>query len=267
MECAAEEAAARFAAEGMTGVDLTIATYGPVLSVLSENWPVYTGELSVDGQPEILRPDAALDLARERVASLKKRGLLGGRDVEFDRVTDWYLLAWSDFRAAEFPFDEARKLCIATHLEFDDLAKRDKIVKATSGSVTLLTPAQRRTAGGLDPDASSFTNWIDRLHVLMLIYDEDGLPAARAWLARTGMGEDPRFADLIQAALAAIPRVKDKGQFVRPEARILDSLRTALFDHVPTPVDAIAPVTPAGLFEIDGELGSSVPGQLESVDE
>jgi putative DNA methylase len=262
VERAAEEAAARFAAEGMTGVDLTIATYGPVLSVLSENWPVYTGELSVDGQPEILRPDAALDLARERVASLKKRGLLGGRDVEFDRVTDWYLLAWSDFRAAEFPFDEARKLCIATHLEFDDLARRDKIVKAASGSVTLLTPAQRRTAGGLDPDASSFINWIDRLHVLMLIYDEDGLPAARAWLARTGMGEDPRFADLIQASLAAIPRVKDKGQFVRPEARILDSLRTALFDHVPAPVDVTAPIAPTGLFEIEGELGLSVPGQL-----
>jgi putative DNA methylase len=253
VERAAEDAASRFAAEGMTGVDLTIATYGPVLSVLSDSWPVYTGELGDDGAPEILRPDAALDLARERVANLKKRGLLGGRDVEFDRVTDWYLLAWNDFRAAEFPFDEARKLCIATHLEFDDLSKRDKIVKATSGSVTLLTPAQRRTAGGLEIDASSFTNWIDRLHVLMLIYDEDGLPAARAWLARTGMADDPRFADLLQAALMAIPRVKDKGEFVRPEARILDSLRTALFDQVPAPVDAAAPIAEAGLFDIDAE--------------
>ncbi|MDM3924568.1 DUF1156 domain-containing protein [Mycobacterium intracellulare] len=262
VERAAEEAAARFATEGMTGVDLTIATYGPVLSVLSDSWPVYTGELSAEGHPEVLRPDAALDLARERVATLKKRGLLGGRDVEFDRVTDWYLLAWNDFRAAEFPFDEARKLCIATHLEFDDLSRRDKIVKATSGSVTLLTPAQRRTAGGLDPDASSFTNWIDRLHVLMLIYDEDGLPAARAWLARTGMGDDSRFADLLQAALTAIPRVKDKGQFVRPEARILDSLRTALFDQIPVPADAAVPLAPKGLFEIDGELGFSLPGQL-----
>lgn len=268
VERAAEEAAARFAAQGMTGVDLTIATYGPVLSVLSENWPVYTGELSTDGQPEILRPDAALDLARERVASLKKRGLLGGRDVEFDRVTDWYLLAWSDFRAAEFPFDEARKLCIATHLEFDDLAKRDKIVKATSGSVTLLTPAQRRTAGGLDPDASSFNNWIDRLHVLMLIYDEDGLAAARAWLARTGMGEDPRFADLIQAALAAIPRVRDKGQFIRPEARILDSLRTALFDNIPLPVDdSLVPKPIQGQFEISGSQGLSLPEEPDLEEE
>ncbi len=75
VERAAEQAASRFAAEGITGVDLTIATYGPVLSVLSDSWPVYSGELSADGQPEVLRPDAALDLARERVASLKKTWL------------------------------------------------------------------------------------------------------------------------------------------------------------------------------------------------
>jgi hypothetical protein len=262
VEKAAEEAASRFAAGGMTGVDLTIATYGPVLSVLSDSWPVYTGELGADGQPEILRPDAALDLARERVAMLKKRGLLGGREVDFDRITDWYLLAWNDFQAAEFPFDEARKLCIATHLEFDDVSRQYKIVKAATGSVTLLTPAQRRTAGGLDPDAVSYASWIDRLHALMLVYDEDGLAAARAWLARTGLGDDSRFADLVEAALNAIPRVKDKGQFARPEARILDSLRTTLFEHIPVPVDPSVPTAIQGAFEIDGELGFKLPGEL-----
>jgi len=262
VERAAEDAVARFAAAGMTGVDLTIATYGPVLSVLSDSWPVYTGELGVDGQPEVLRPDAALDLARERVATLKKRGLLGGRDVEFDRITDWYLLAWNDFQAAEFPFDEARKLCIATHLEFEDLARQHKIVKAATGTVTLLTPAQRRTSGGLNPDGTSYATWIDRLHALMLVYDEEGLGAARAWLARTGVGDDSRFGDLVEAAMYVIPRAKDKGQFVRPEARILDSLRTALFDHVPAPVDLAAPTAAVGLFEIEGDLGFKLPGEL-----
>ena len=106
----------------------------PRLQCCQGSWPVYTGELGADGQPEVLRPDAALDLARERVATLKKRGLLGGRDVEFDRITDWYLLAWNDFQAAEFPFDEARKLCIATHLEFDDIVRHHKIIKAATGS-------------------------------------------------------------------------------------------------------------------------------------
>ncbi|MFJ9923689.1 DUF1156 domain-containing protein [Streptomyces rubiginosohelvolus] len=242
VERAAEEAAGRFAAQGMTGVDLTIATYGPVLSVLSDRWPVYTGQLDADGNSEVLRPDAALDLAREKVASLKKRELLGGRDIDFDRITDWYLLAWSDFAAAEFPYDEARKLSIATHLELDDLAKRHKVVKASSGSVTLLTPAQRVTAGVLDPDAAEYGTWLDRLHTLMSLYDSDGLGSAKAWLDRTGLADDSTFTEVVRAALHAIPRVKVKGAFVRPEARILDSLRASLFDHIESPNDEVEPV-------------------------
>ncbi len=238
VEVVAEQAVRRFAREGMTGVDLTIATYGPALSVLSKRWPVYTGELDEAGNPQVLRPDIALDLAREKVAALKKRGLLGGREVDFDRVTDWYLLAWSDFRAAEFPVGEALKLSIATHLDLDDLARHHKVIKTSGGFVTLLAPAQRRTAGALDPDAGSWSTMLDALHALMLVYAEEGLPAARAWLSRTGKDGDARFRDLIEAALHAIPRVKDKGVFARPEARVLEGLRATLFDDIPAPTEA-----------------------------
>lgn len=251
VEAAADEAAHRFADEGMTGVDLTIATYGPVLSVLSDRWPVYTGDLGPDGKPEILRPDAALDLAREKVAALKMRGLLGGRTVEFDRATDWWLLAWSDFQAAEFPYDEARKLSIAMHLDVDDVAKTYKIVKQAAGSVTLLTPAQRRTAGAIDPESTSHNIWLDRLHALMLVYDEDGLKAARSWLNRTGLADDARLRDLVQAALNAVPRVQKGGEFVRPEAKTLDSLRSALFEDVPVPATIGGPPEQLGIDDHD----------------
>ncbi len=239
VERAAEAAAHRFAADGLTGVDLTLATFGPVLSVLSRSWPVYTGELDSGGQPQVIRPDQALDLARERVAALKKRGLLGGRDVELDRVTDWYLLAWSDFAAAEFPTGEALKLSLATHLELTDLAKAHKLIQLGSGTVTLLTPAQRHTLGALDPDAVSWPTLIDSLHALMLVYDAEGLAAARSWLERTGLQGEARFRDLLAAALAAIPRTRDREGFIRPEARILDSLRAALFEEVPLPADGL----------------------------
>jgi len=230
-------AAARFSEDGLTGIDLTLATFGPALSVLSRRWPVYTGELDDAGNPQVLRPDAALDLAREEVARLKKRGLLGGRDVEFDRITDWYLLAWSDFQAAEFPSGEALKLSIATHLDLDDLVKSHGIIKASSGSVTLLTPAQRRTAGALDAEADAWPTMIDALHALMLTYEEEGLGAARSWLERTRRQNDQQFRDLIAAALHAIPRTKDKGELVRPEARVLEGLRTTLFDDISAPAD------------------------------
>ena len=234
---AARTAAAELSAGGLVGIDLTLATFGPVLSVLSRNWPVYSGELGVDGSPQVLRPEVALDLAREEVARLKKRGLLGGREVSFDRITDWWLLAWSDFHAAEFPAGEALKLSIATHLELDDLAKHHRVIRATSGTVTLLSPAQRRSAKGLDPQAGSWPTLLDALHALMLTYDEDGLGAARAWLARTGRADDARFSDLVEAAIHAVPRVKDKGDYVRPEARTLEGLRATLFEHIDAPAE------------------------------
>ncbi len=241
VERAAEEAAGRFAEQGLRGVDLTLATYGPVLSVLSQRWPVYTGELDADGNQEVLRPDIALDLARERVASLKKRGLLAGREVEFDRVTDWYLLAWNDFQAVEFPFDEARKLSLALHLDVDDLKQRHKVVRASGGTVTLLTPAQRRTAGALDPDASAWDTLLDALHALMLAYDEEGIGAAQAWLDRTGRRDDLRFTALVEAALHAIPRVRQKDELIRPEARVLESMRQTLYPSIEPPTEPTPP--------------------------
>ncbi len=250
VELAAEEAAHRFSADGIKGVDLTLATYGPALSVLSRNWPVYTGNLDEHGKPEVIRPDVALDLARERVAQLKKRELLGGRDVEFDRATDWWLLAWNDFQAAQFPAGEALKLCIATDLELDDVAKGFKLVKAASGNVTIQTPAQRRTAKALNPEAEDWPTLIDALHALMLIHDEDGLQAAERWLVKTGRKNDDRFAALVEAALHAVPRAREKdGSFARPEARILESLRATLYGHLEAP--DVEEISQATLFDED----------------
>ncbi len=241
VERAAEEAATQFAEQGIVGVDLTLATYGPVLSVLSQRWPVYTGELDAEGSPEVLRPDIALDLAREKVATLKKRGLLGGRDVDFDRATDWWLLAWNDFQAAEFPFDEARKLSLALHLDVEDLAAK-KLVKSSSGTVTLQTPAQRRTAGVLDPDGASFAVEVDALHALMLVYEEEGLSAARVFLERTGRRDNQRFEALVQAAVHAVPRTKKAdGSFFRAEATALEGIRQTLFPSIEPPAEPTPP--------------------------
>ena len=41
---AAKDAVARFAASGISGVDLLLSTYGPALSVISAHWPVYSSE-------------------------------------------------------------------------------------------------------------------------------------------------------------------------------------------------------------------------------
>jgi len=53
-----------------------------LLPSASAAWPVLTSEVDErTDQPKPLRPETALDLAREEVIRLRKRGLLLGREV------------------------------------------------------------------------------------------------------------------------------------------------------------------------------------------
>lgn len=235
----AREKAAQFADQGISGVDLYISTFGPVLSVISERWPVLTSEVDErTGQPKPLRPETALDLAREEVIALRKRGLLLGREIQFDPVTDWYLMAWDAFKAEQFPADEARKLAIALGLDIEeDLVRRKRVIGKKGSFVVLQQPTQRRRKGLADPEAIVFDTLLDAAHAAMLIYQEDGALACEAFLKRTGLLTDGTFKACLQALLNAIPRTQVKGQFVRPEAEILDRLRLAFFEDLEVPVE------------------------------
>jgi adenine-specific DNA methylase len=227
----ARDKAREYMAQGMRGVDLYISTFGPTLSVISEHWPVLTSEIDPKtGQPKPLRPDTALDLAREEVIRLRKEGLLEGRNVQFDPVTDWYVMAWDAFGAEEFPYDEARKLAIALGLEMDSYVMTTKRIAAKKGQyVVMQQPAQRRKKGMVDPDLLTFSHWIDALHTAMLVYDEDGPGACDVFLLRTGLKRDATFKAVLQTLLNAIPRTQVKGQFVRSEAAVLDNIRLAFY--------------------------------------
>ena len=232
----ARDKAAEFAERGIGGVDLYISTFGPVLSVISQHWPVLTSEVDErTGQPKPLRPETALDLAREEVIRLRKRGLLLGREVQFDPTTDWYLMAWDAFRAERFPADEARKLALALGLDVErDLVTR-RVVSKTGSDVILLPPRQRRGRGKADPDAEHFNTWLDAVHTAMLVYAEDGARACETFLKQAGLRNDGTFKACLLACLNAVPRTQIKGQFVRPEAEVLDRLRLAFFEELEVP--------------------------------
>src|SRR5205085_3606491 len=130
----ARQKAEEFENEGIKGVDLYISTFGPVLAIISENWPVLTSESDAKGNPLPLKPGDALDLARTEVVNRRKQGLLLGRTVEFDPITDWYLMAWDAFRAQQFPADEARKLAIALGRDLEADIVRDKRLVTKKGA-------------------------------------------------------------------------------------------------------------------------------------
>jgi adenine-specific DNA methylase len=249
----AREKARMFHAQGISGVDLYISTFGPVLSILSHNWPVLSAETDKDGRPLPLQPEVALDLAREEVISLRKEELLHGRKVQFDPVTDWYLMAWDAFRAEQFRADEARKLAIVLGLELDsDLIKAKKVVSKKSADVILQQPKARRKKGMVDPDEIVFESWLDAAHSALLIYEEDGSRACEAFLKRSGLIGDSTFKLVIQAMINAIPRTRGKGgDFLRPEAKLLDDLRLNFFEELTVPQEEEAPSVPVqvGLFK------------------
>lgn len=237
----ARDKAEEYTAAGVVGVDLYIATFGPVLSIISRQWPVFTSEVdSKTGEPLRLRPEDALDLARSEVADLRLRGLALGRSVEFDPVSDWYLLAWDAFPAEKFPYDEARKLAFAVGIDVESDLRRIRIVAKKGGSVVLQDPKARRVKYA-DPEVVTFERLIDAAHALMNAWREDGIAGAEAFLKRTRLNADPRFRSLLQALLNVIPRTKKNSSFIRPEAAALDAV-TILFPDLKVP-EASLPVS------------------------
>jgi adenine-specific DNA methylase len=229
----AREKASEFAERGISGVDLYLSTFGPVLAVISEHWPVLTSEVDErTSQPKPLRPETALDLARQEVIALRKRGLLLGREIQFDEVTDWYLMAWDAFRAEQFPADEARKLALALGLDVERDLVAWRVVGKKGSDVTLLQPKNRRVRGKVDPEADHFDTMLDAVHTALLVYDEDGAVACEAFLKRAGLMADSTFIACLQAMINAVPRTKIKGKFIRPEAALLDKLRAAFFEEL-----------------------------------
>ena len=257
---AARSAARRFQHDGIDGVDLLLSTYGPTLSVISKNWPVYSSTPDADGRDSLLRPEDALDLAREEVVELRRSRLVG-KAVKVDDLTDFVLLAWDIFAAREFPFDTARLLALAVGgLDLDDLV-RAKIVAKKSGSVTLLEPKDRlrresdSDLPGVRPEASTFEYVIDAVDTALYIAQGDGMAAAKRFLDRHGFTADSGFVATLQGLVNGIPRTKLRGSWVVTEAGLLDTLCTLYFPDVVLPaadeLSALVAEPPAALFEIE----------------
>jgi hypothetical protein len=156
--------------------------------------------------------------------------------VQFDPVTDWYLMAWADFGAEQFPYDEARKLAMALGVDLDKTIMAGKRLVTKKGEfIVLQTPVQRRRKGVVDDEVMVFESSIDAAHTAMMVYAEDGAGACDAFLRRSGLRNDGTFRALLQALLNAIPRSRVKGHFVRPEAEVLENMRLAFFDNLVAP--------------------------------
>lgn len=237
---AARDAVNRFESNGITGVDLLLSTYGPTLSVISRYWPVYSSKPDVDGKDVYLKPEEALDLAREELVLLRQKRLVG-HAARLDQLTDFVVIAWDTFKSREFAFDTARLLALAVGgLDIDTLV-RQKIVAKSAGRVSLLRPNERLRrdsdgdSSGIRLGQTHFNYMIDAIDTLVFIAQEDGMAAAKRFLDQTNLLADENFRDACQALVNAIPRTVVQGKWVVPEAGVLDTLITAYLPEVTLP--------------------------------
>jgi putative DNA methylase len=237
---AARAAVAKFEAEvGVGGVDLQLATYGPTLSVISRNWPVLSSEPDETGRSRRLRPEEALDVARQEVARLRMARLVG-KDATFDPATDFWLMCWETFQARQFPYDEARKLALGVGYDVDEAVTVGLLTKK-AGNVELVSSASRgRALRRKVDDAGRFDLLVDAVQFMLVTYRDDKLAAARTWLADSGYGSEQRFIDAVQASVNAVPRVATKKGLSVEEAQLLEDAVVGLFgDEVTLPVSGV----------------------------
>lgn len=210
-------------AVGHGGVDLLLSTYGPTLSVLSKQWPVYRSEADAAGNLVPIRPEEALDIARAEVSKLYLAGL-AGRERRFDPTTDFVVLAWSMFADVGFPYDEARKLAMGVGADVDDLIS-GKVLSKRGSNVSLVAP-EERVARRIKTEGP-FANLYDGISVLLRHYRTDGSAWAKGWLTEQGYASSQDFKEALLALANAVPRVKDKdGNWTLPLAGLIDEVAT-----------------------------------------
>ena len=213
------ERAKAFEAKGFRKLDLMLATYGPALQVLSEHWPVK------DSTGQLVQPERVLEEARSLVTQLRVTELVHHRQVVFDPITRWYLLAWDVFGAEKFPYDEARLLAMTCGIELDRTIIKEQGVATKSGKYVVLQSPEGRMDGHRRGDGDqSPGSLLDGLHLALNRHQRDGATVASQYLVRYNLLNDPQFQALVDACLLAIPRV-------RPEWKALQSFAVAHFRH------------------------------------
>ena len=80
-----------------------------------------------------------------------------------------------------------------------------------------------------------FPTLVDVLHSALYVVDLDGAAAARSWLEQRGLTTDARMLTVVEAAVAAVPRVREKGELRVEEAVLLERLVVAAFPDITIP--------------------------------
>lgn len=203
-------------------VDIILASFGPTLEVFTRNYPV------IDDEGNNVRPQVALDEARNAVRDYLIERYLNEGVQEVDPITEWYVLAWLVFEAQRFPYDEANRLGKGLGVEVDDIKRAQRLWRKKSNDIVLRsheervqTPADKeksRTTKPIDPDAITFDTSLDKVHAVMYVYDNLGVIETQSYIKDRGLDSDPGFRATYEALMRVLPPTHDDWEILRDMA-------------------------------------------------
>ncbi|MBM3214088.1 DUF1156 domain-containing protein [Candidatus Poribacteria bacterium] len=260
---AARQAAAALAAQGLTGIDGLVGSFGKAMEVFSGYAEVRTDTGQRVGVAEAIET-AADAVAEWRIEQLAARGIEG-----LDAESRFALLCWDTLQAPEFRFNEAMMLGRAVGMDVDALIGAGLLVKKGE-QVRLLPASERRRERAVRRDTAEaqlmlfglpkrgrarrarsvhpldevFASGIDACHAVALRYadaggGDAGIGAVKGMARQQGWSRESPPARLMEALVRAAPasvRFGGKGEKVAetyPEFRAWHALLNPVFGMEP----------------------------------
>ncbi|MEN3061524.1 MAG: hypothetical protein ABC595_00270 [Candidatus Methanosuratincola petrocarbonis] len=178
----AKQKVEEYSALGISGPDLRVSAYGPVLGKFADYYPVKTAT----GKP--IDPQRALDLVTEILNEkfLQEAGMEGT-----DKETAAYINLLASFPSGEAEYEDARLATVfggAVTLDTLDVKGSHGLVEKKGKRVRILSARERHSLGIIDPyDTRALHSAIDLVHCAVLLYERGGLAQVKRMMQEKGL--------------------------------------------------------------------------------
>ena len=204
---------------GLSPVDQYLASFGPALQVISENWGTERAMANPD-RPDnefAVTPTDALEVARREVINHRTREISERwADSPVDPITRFYILAQDGIGASTIPFDEANLFARAIGVNLASNEAR-RVLISKGDKITLKSARDRFAENIISPQRPAQTA-LDQIHTAIAIADHQSSAAAADWL--TMQHHNPQGAEF-RGTLEALLRVMRPGhEDMRPAVNL-----------------------------------------------
>ena len=168
---------------GLSPVDQYLASFGPALQVISENWGTERAMANPDrpGDEFAVTPTDALEVARREVINHRTKEISERwADSPVDPITRFYILAQDGTGASTIPFDEANLFARAIGVSLAGNETR-RILISNGDKITLKSAKDRFAENIISPRRPAQTA-LDQVHTAIAITERQSSAAAADWL-------------------------------------------------------------------------------------